>query len=220
MAYQTFSLPVAASPEQAEVLNAFLRGHSVAVVRKEWVAAGPESFWAFCVEYQEFGAGSAAGRRAGVAGKVDYREVLTADQFAVFADLRILRKALAKRWMGMSRRLAKSNTLRLHPAPDRRHQPRDGVRSRLRQLLRAHAVALCGGGGGGSGGWESPGSGRRGVNGGFPVESFIIRPSRRSRWGLAGGGGNARCRFFSSGLATTGNLKLPLIFHLCCSNAQ
>ncbi|MCX6875710.1 MAG: hypothetical protein NTW21_18165 [Verrucomicrobia bacterium] len=46
MAYQTFSLPVAASPEQAEAFNAFLRGHSVVVVRKEWVAAGPESFWA------------------------------------------------------------------------------------------------------------------------------------------------------------------------------
>ena len=97
MSYQTFRLPVAASPEQAEALNAFLRGHSVVVVRKEWVAAGLESFWAFCVEYHEFGAGPAAGGRAGAVGKVDYKEVLTADQFAVFAGLRILRKDLAER---------------------------------------------------------------------------------------------------------------------------
>ncbi len=97
MAYQTFKLPVAASPEQAETINAFLRGHSVVVVRKEWVAAGAESFWAFCVEYHEFGAVPASGGRAGVVGKVDYKEVLTADQFAVFAGLRILRKSLADR---------------------------------------------------------------------------------------------------------------------------
>jgi superfamily II DNA helicase RecQ len=97
MAYQTFRLPVAGSPEQAETLNAFLRGHSVVVVRKEWVAAGLESFWAFCVEYHEFGAGPTSGGRAAALGKVDYKEVLTADQFAVFAGLRILRKTLAER---------------------------------------------------------------------------------------------------------------------------
>ena len=96
MAYRTFRLPVEATPEQAEAFNSFLRGHSVLVVRKEWVAAGLESFWAFCVEYQEYGA-AASGGRAALPGKVDYKEVLTADQFAVFAGLRTLRKALADR---------------------------------------------------------------------------------------------------------------------------
>ena len=53
------------------------------------------------------------------------------------------------------------------------------------------------------------------------MESFIIRPSRRSRWGLAGGlGGKRKVQFFSSDLASGSNPELSLIIHLYCSYAQ
>ena len=40
-------------------MNAFLRGHRVLAVKKEFVADGENSFWSFCVEYLD-GAGAGA----------------------------------------------------------------------------------------------------------------------------------------------------------------
>lgn len=44
-------MPIDASPEVAAPLNAFLRAHRVVRVIRQWCEAGPESSWAFCVEY-------------------------------------------------------------------------------------------------------------------------------------------------------------------------
>jgi len=74
---------------QAE-LNAFLAQHRVVSVEKQWLNAGVESHWAVCVSVAE-GSGPLP-----EAGKVDYREVLDEADFAVFAELRVLRKTLAE----------------------------------------------------------------------------------------------------------------------------
>jgi superfamily II DNA helicase RecQ len=70
-----------------------MRSHSVLAVQKEWVSAADASFWAFCVQYQE--AGVASAKAAGGGAKVDYKELLTDEQFQKFAKLRNLRKELA-----------------------------------------------------------------------------------------------------------------------------
>lgn len=82
----------------AQSLNSFLGSRSVLGVDRRWVDQGPNSYWAFCVDYQTSaesitspGSLKQSGRQ-----KIDYRAVLPADQFAVFSQLRDLRKELAQ----------------------------------------------------------------------------------------------------------------------------
>lgn len=77
--------------------NAFVRSHRVVAVERRFVEQGTSSYWTFCIDYLEPGAnGSMPARGQGNRGKVDYKEVLTPEEFAVFAKLRDLRKELAQ----------------------------------------------------------------------------------------------------------------------------
>jgi superfamily II DNA helicase RecQ len=100
MAYKFFRVawpdPAAAEAE----LNGFLRSHRVMKVRQQFVEAGEDSFWSFCVEYVEpraAGDRPASERPAARSGKerVDYRERLPPEQFDLYLKLRELRKELA-----------------------------------------------------------------------------------------------------------------------------
>lgn len=90
-----FKMPPDASADVAGSLNDFLRSHKVMTVTRQWMEAGEASGWAFCVEYVEGGAALKTNGQA--TAKVDYREVLPAEQFEVFARLRSLRKTLSER---------------------------------------------------------------------------------------------------------------------------
>lgn len=94
MAYKIFRLSAHGLDGGEVELNRFLAGGRIASVQKEFVAAGADSYWSFCVETVD-GAES-AGRKA-VAAKVDYREVLSEADFAVFSSLRVIRKELAEK---------------------------------------------------------------------------------------------------------------------------
>jgi len=94
MQLRVFMVPVkGAQPTEAE-MNAFLRGHRVLTVRKEFVPDGENSFWSFCVEYLELPAGGAVSDGK---PKVDYKEVLKPEEFEVFSRLRDWRKGVAER---------------------------------------------------------------------------------------------------------------------------
>ena len=81
-----------------EDLNAFLRSHRIASVERQFVADGANSFWSVCVTFTEGGSNPTPSNRAdGSKKRIDYREVLNEHDFAVFAKLRTLRKALADR---------------------------------------------------------------------------------------------------------------------------
>ena len=101
MAYRFIQIPVRDSGAAEEELNRFLRGHRVLSVERRWVDLGMESYWSFCVDYLERPAPSAPGSPARAPGeprgKVDYREVLSPEQFGAFVKLRALRPLL--RWM-------------------------------------------------------------------------------------------------------------------------
>jgi superfamily II DNA helicase RecQ len=86
--YRTFFVPLTDDGEAQEALNAFLRSRRVLAVERVFTSTG----WAFCVEWME---GSKDASRN--PPKVDYREVLTPEQFAVFSRLRNRRKELADR---------------------------------------------------------------------------------------------------------------------------
>ena len=84
--YQTFIVPPGDRASEEE-LNRFIRGHRVLRVMQHFEMG----CWQFCVAW-ESGA-EAADRTTGRGSpKIDYREVLDASTFAIFAELRELRK--------------------------------------------------------------------------------------------------------------------------------
>ena len=96
MPFEFSRIPVNGQGSAKEELNRLLRCGRIASVRKEFVANGEGSFWAFCVEYLDGSLGVEKGR--GNAGpKIDYKEVLNEADFAVFARLRDLRKAISEK---------------------------------------------------------------------------------------------------------------------------
>ena len=97
MPFKVFTIPVT-SPEAAENdLNAFLASHRVLTVERRWIEDGTNSFLWFCVEYHTPRGSSSEPRTNSRSNnaRVDYREVLSPEDFAVFAKLRDVRKEIA-----------------------------------------------------------------------------------------------------------------------------
>jgi superfamily II DNA helicase RecQ len=96
MQYSVFAIPATGSPEIEEELNHFLRSHKVISVQKTVEVIDGTPRWCFCVEYLEDGvAPGRSARGAGRSKRVDYKEVLSEEDFAVYARLRDIRKELA-----------------------------------------------------------------------------------------------------------------------------
>ncbi len=91
--YASFVVPPYANSPEQEELNRFLRGNRVVDVRKELVQGENGPSWLFLVEYLD---ASPARDRAMGAPKIDYKEVLSPEDFAVFSKLRDLRKSVAE----------------------------------------------------------------------------------------------------------------------------
>ena len=96
MPFEFIQIPANGQGNAKDALNKLLQAGRIASVRKEFVANGEDSFWAFCIECLEPAAGAQKGRTGSVP-KVDYKERLSADDFAVFAKLRELRKVFAEK---------------------------------------------------------------------------------------------------------------------------
>jgi hypothetical protein len=98
IAYREFTLPVRDRGAAETDLNGFLASHRVLSVDQRFVEGGERSFWTFCVDFVDARRGSSSSSAAGRTWKrdrTDYREVLNAEGFAVFAKLREIRKAIA-----------------------------------------------------------------------------------------------------------------------------
>jgi superfamily II DNA helicase RecQ len=96
MPFKFFTIPIHDAGQAEAELNSFLRSHKVLSVDRRWVEQGSSSFWSFCVDYLETSSGATSdGRQSVQRGKVDYKEVLSPEEFAVFARLREVRKAIA-----------------------------------------------------------------------------------------------------------------------------
>src|ERR1017187_5484733 len=96
MQLKVFILPIKNLGAAEAEMNAFLRGHRVLAVKKEFVADGENSFWTFCVEYLDGGGGGGL-LPGGKLPKVDYKEVLKPEEFEVFSRLREWRKSVAEK---------------------------------------------------------------------------------------------------------------------------
>jgi superfamily II DNA helicase RecQ len=92
MKYCFFSIPATTPDEAQEAMNRFCATHRVVHVEKQFVQDAERSYWALCIGYLDQDNGAPPARK----GKVDYREVFNEQDFALFAQLRSLRKTLAE----------------------------------------------------------------------------------------------------------------------------
>ena len=93
--YRFFRIPVRdAEPWETE-LNQFLASVRVARVQQGFVDDGANSFWTLTVEYMPKGPGDTDGQNARKKPRVDYKALLSPEDFAVFARLREWRKTAA-----------------------------------------------------------------------------------------------------------------------------
>lgn len=95
MQFRFFTVPIRTPDDAAADLNQFLTGHRILAIDRRLIADGANSAWTICVSFDD-GTGSPSPRSAqGKRGKVDFKDVLSDPEFAVFARLRALRKEKA-----------------------------------------------------------------------------------------------------------------------------
>ncbi len=92
MKFRFFTIPAQAAEDDSAELNQFLSAHRILAVDRQFVNSGPHSAWCICVGYDDGGTRPAPVKRG---GKVDFRDILTDPEFAVFSRLRALRKTMA-----------------------------------------------------------------------------------------------------------------------------
>ena len=93
MQLKTFTIHANNTEEQEEV-NKFLRSHRVLTVDRQFSAENG-GCWFLLVLYQESGAGEI--QSASRSKKVDYRELLSPEEFGRFAKFREIRKEIASK---------------------------------------------------------------------------------------------------------------------------
>ncbi|MBR1793200.1 MAG: HRDC domain-containing protein [Bacteroidales bacterium] len=76
-------------------MNRFLRANRVASIEKQFCIQGESAFWTFCVTCAD-GPLKPPQSESERRERIDYREVLDADTFAVFSRLRVIRKQMAE----------------------------------------------------------------------------------------------------------------------------
>jgi superfamily II DNA helicase RecQ len=101
MSLHFFCIP-AQTPRFAEAdLNSFCAANAVVSLDRNLIECGVKSYWSVCVTVRDHpgklpkGSGGSPPNSAGNAAKVDYREVLSDLDFALYSHLREFRKALA-----------------------------------------------------------------------------------------------------------------------------
>ena len=99
MQYKIFSIPFSGDVDGEEEMNLFLRQHKIVSVARETACVNGSSYWTFCVEYLEGGTPSSSTSSSPryKQAKIDYREVLSESDFAVYAALRDWRKEVSIR---------------------------------------------------------------------------------------------------------------------------
>ena len=95
MQFRLFSIPATGDVEGEASLNTFLRTHRAVSVHRELVQTGAATYWCSCVEYIDGPQAQGTVERGDSRKRVDYKERLSGPDFALFVQLRDLRKTLA-----------------------------------------------------------------------------------------------------------------------------
>ncbi|MGH7494794.1 MAG: HRDC domain-containing protein [bacterium] len=91
MKIKIVTIPIHAGSEQENELNRFLSSHRILSVDKRFVEAGADSAWSICLCWTELREQAPIQK-----GKIDYKQVLNENEFALYASVRELRKRLAE----------------------------------------------------------------------------------------------------------------------------
>ena len=94
MQIKLFTIPASDTGEQIQQFNAFLANHKVLEVEQKFFQNEKGAYWCFCVRYLE-GLQPQKQSQTGFKQKIDYKEVLNEQEFAVFSLLRQGRKQIA-----------------------------------------------------------------------------------------------------------------------------
>ncbi len=89
--FKVFLIPTGHSAKLEAEMNTFLRSHKIITVNKEFILNGENSSWAILVEYIE----DETVLNEKVRGAIDYKEVLSDEDFSLFSYLREVRKEIA-----------------------------------------------------------------------------------------------------------------------------
>lgn len=81
--------------EQNESLNKFLRGNKIISIDKNFYSDSGGSYWSFCITYL-LQSSAFQGFSQDRKDKIDYKSILSEEQFARFSSLRLLRKKIAE----------------------------------------------------------------------------------------------------------------------------
>ncbi len=96
MSLRFFTIPIHGSEVFEQELNQFLASHRVLAIERHVIDAGVNSCWAICVDYLD-GAGKQVGTHARTSrNRIDYKTILSPDEFTVFCQLREFRKETAQ----------------------------------------------------------------------------------------------------------------------------
>ena len=96
MPLKFFTVP-AFDPAAAEAeINAFLGRHRIVAIDRRWVEDRTNSFWAVCIDYLAGGSNESRRGLPPARNRIDYKQVLSPDEFAVFSQLREFRKEIAQ----------------------------------------------------------------------------------------------------------------------------
>lgn len=96
MKLQFFTVPAKFPEEIQQRVNAFCTQHRVLTIDKQFVNLGNESYWSICVTVMEGDNLGAAKPINGKREQVDYKEILGERDFALYVQLRNLRKTLSE----------------------------------------------------------------------------------------------------------------------------
>lgn len=92
MQIQLFTIPIFDGENELNELNRFLCSHRVTDVQKSFVDVGNGGCWTFCITYLEMVKVANPEQKK---GKVDYRNILDEKDFALFCEMRKVRKQIA-----------------------------------------------------------------------------------------------------------------------------
>lgn len=95
MALKFFEIPTYASCEAEDELNAFLCSHRVVSTERKFVDVGRNSYWAICVDYIANSTNATSSRLNLGRNRIDYKSILSAEEFTVYLKLRDWRKTTA-----------------------------------------------------------------------------------------------------------------------------
>jgi len=97
MKVKFFVIPLPDFEYAEQELNAFLSTNRILKVSRELVSTESNCFWTVAVDYLDAGPASTGTGALTGKPKVDYREVLSSDEFTLYSTLRDVRKELADR---------------------------------------------------------------------------------------------------------------------------